>query len=414
MPEPQSGPLTSYPKHKIKVLLLENIHSNAVSLFEEDGLSVQLLKGALSEPELGERIRDVHMLGIRSKTRVSAATLAQARRLLALGCFCIGTNQVALDAANLRGVPVFNAPFGNTRSVAELVLAEVIVLARKLGDRSMLMHQGHWEKSAQGCVEVRGKTLGIVGYGHIGSQVGVLAEGVGMRVLFYDILKKLPLGNNRPTRSFEELLPEVDFLTLHVPATPLTRNMIGAQQLAAMKPGAKLLNASRGSVVQIGPLAAALRSGQIGGAAIDVFPDEPAVNQAEFDSELRGLPNVFLTPHIAGATTEAQEAIGREVATSLLKFINQGISAGAVNFPQVEPPPLDGRHRILHVHRNVPGVLSQINRIVSEAKANIESQVLSTDASIGYLVMDLDKTVSEEVHAKMAKLDASIRSRILY
>ncbi len=407
-------PETSFPKNRIEVLLLENIHTSAGRLVEQEGFRLEIRSAALSPDELSSRIADVHLLGIRSKTEVTAEALENARRLLAVGCFCIGTNQVDLVAANRRGIPVFNAPFSNTRSVAELVIAEIILLSRQLGDRTREMAQGVWKKVASGSHEIRGKTLGIVGYGHIGTQVGVLAEALGMRVIYYDIAPKLPMGNNRSTNSLEELLADSDFVTLHVPDTELTRNMMNAAAIAHMKPGACLLNLARGSIVELGALADALRGGHLAGAAADVFPKEPKGSGDPFQSELQGLPNVLLTPHIGGSTEEAQEAIGREVASALIKYVNTGGTTGAVNFPQVEPPPLLGRHRILNTHRNVPGVLSAINRIVSDVKANIESQILATDPNVGYLVMDLDRSLSEEVKAAVAALDTSIKTRILY
>jgi len=356
----------------------------------------------------------VHVLGIRSKTHVTAEALKHARRLLTLGCFCIGTNQVDLGAANRGGVPVFNAPFSNTRSVAEMILAEIVMLARQLGDRVREVHTGKWRKVAAGCYEVRHKTLGIVGYGHIGRQIGVLAEALGMRVVFFDVQSKLPMGNNRSVESLGALLEQSDFVTLHVPETPQTKNMIGAAELAKMKQGSFLLNASRGTVVQIGALAEALRTKHLAGAAIDVYPEEPEANTDDFGTELRDLPNVILTPHIGGSTMEAQEAIGREVATSLIKFVNSGATTGAVNFPQVEIAPLAGAHRILNAHRNVPGVLRDINRIVSDLEANIRAQILATDPNIGYLIMDLDQDVSDRVREKIAALETNIRTRILY
>jgi D-3-phosphoglycerate dehydrogenase len=407
-------PETSFPKSQIRVLLLENVHASAEEIFRQEGFRLETSPGALAEDELVEKVRDVHVLGIRSKTRVSPRVLAEARRLLTLGAFCIGTNQVALDAAGQRGVSVFNAPFSNTRSVAELVIAEIIALARRLADRSREMHEGRWRKQAPSCYEVRGKTLGIVGYGHIGTQVGVLAEALGMQVLFHDVAAKLSMGNNRPAASLPDLLAQADFVTLHVPETPLTRGLVGERELGSMKPGAYLLNLSRGSVVDVGALGRALRSGRLAGAAADVFPAEPDGNTDDFASELRGIPNVILTPHVGGSTEEAQEAIGREVAGALVKFVNTGATTGSVNFPHVEPPPLRGRHRLLNVHRNVPGVLSRINRIVSEAQANIESQVLATNPEIGYLVMDLNREVSRDVHLQMSALETSIRTRVLY
>ena len=405
---------TSFPKDQIKFLLLENVHQSAHDLIRNEGFALEAVPRSLKEDELAQKLRDVHVLGIRSKTQVTARALAEARRLLSVGCFCIGTNQVDLAAANGRGVPVFNAPFSNTRSVAELIICEVIALARQLGDRSREVHEGRWRKAAAGSFEVRGKTLGVIGYGHIGSQVGVLAEALGMRVIFYDHTSKLPMGNNRACASLAELLAAADFVTLHVPATPQTEKMIGASELALMRAGSYLLNASRGSVVDLPALAEALRSGHLSGASVDVYPDEPESNSDGFATPLRGLPNVLLTPHVAGSTIEAQEAIGREVATSLIKFVNAGATTGAVNFPQVEVPQARGAHRILNAHRNVPGVLRDINRIVSEKGANIQAQVLATDPNIGYLVMDLDQDVSSDVKKGIAALPTSIKTRILY
>ncbi|MFO0646118.1 MAG: phosphoglycerate dehydrogenase [Polyangiales bacterium] len=398
----------------MKVLLLENIHSSAHELLEENGFEVESLTGALSEDDLCEKVREVQVLGIRSKTQVTQRVIAAAPNLLTLGCFCIGTNQVDLRAAKLSGVPVFNAPFSNTRSVAEMILAEVVMLARQLGDRSREVHAGRWRKVSAGCFEVRGKTLGIVGYGHIGSQIGVLAESFGMRVVFYDIATKLPMGNNRPCGTLQELLSVSDFVTLHVPATAQTHRMMGPEEIARMKRGAYLLNASRGTVVQIPALAAALKGGRLAGAAVDVYPEEPETNSDGFESELRGLPNVILTPHIGGSTVEAQASIGREVATSLVKYIDAGATVGSVNFPEVEPALIPGTHRVLNAHRNVPGVLRDINRIVSDVGANILGQVLATESDIGYLVMDIEREVSDAVSTAMAALPTSIRTRVLY
>jgi len=402
----------SYPRDRIKVLLVENVHPSAVEVLEGEGFDVESLKESPPEAELAARLEQVNVLGIRSKTQISADLLRAAPRLLTLGCFCIGTNQVDLDEAKRRGVPVFNAPFSNTRSVAEMILAEIVMLARQLGDRSREVHEGRWNKVAAGCYEVRGKTLGIVGYGHIGTQIGVLAEAFGMRVLYFDIQTKLPIGNNRPVPTLKELLGSADYVTLHVPATPQTDGMIGEDELAAMRPGAYLLNASRGRVVKIGALADAIRRGHVAGAAIDVYPDEPEKNSAGFASELRGLPNVILTPHIGGSTIEAQEAIGREVGLSIARLVTAGATTGAVNFPQVELPQGPETHRILNVHRNVPGVLRDINRIVSDHSANIQSQVLATDPSIGYLIMDLDHDVSDAVSRDIAALGTNIKTRI--
>jgi D-3-phosphoglycerate dehydrogenase len=407
-------PVTSFPKDQIRVLLLENIHRSADEIFGAEHFQVERLKHALKEAELIEKIRDVHVLGIRSKTQVSAKALREAKRLLSVGCFCIGTNQVDLSAANSLGIPVFNAPFSNTRSVAELMISEIIALSRQLADRSKEVHLGKWRKAADGCFEVRGKALGIIGYGHIGTQLGVIAESLGIRVLFYDIMSKLPLGNNRAVATLDELLAQSDFVSLHVPATPQTKNMIGSEQLARMKPGSYLLNASRGTVVDIPALAEALKRGHLAGAAIDVFPAEPESNDQPFVSELQGIPNVILTPHVGGSTSEAQEAIGREVGTSLTKFVNSGATTGAVNFPQVELPQAPNTHRILNVHRNVPGVLGAINRIVSEHRTNIHAQLLSTDANIGYLIMDLDQALSNDVRRDIGNLDTNVKTRILY
>jgi D-3-phosphoglycerate dehydrogenase len=408
-----SSPKSSLPMSQFRVLLLENIHESAYDMFAAEGFQVEQLKTALPEAELIKRLEGVHVLGIRSKTHVSPAVFAQARQLLTLGCFCIGTNQVALSAAMERGVPVFNAPFSNTRSVAELMISEIIMLSRQLGDRSRDMHLGKWRKTADDAYEIRGKTLGIIGYGHIGSQLGVLAEACGMRVIFYDRTTKLPIGNNRACHSLGEMLPEADFVSLHVPATPETHEMIGADQIAQMKRGAYLLNASRGTVVQIPALAAALKSGHLEGAAIDVFPQEPESNVDTFVSELQGLTNVVLTPHIGGSTSEAQASIGREVATSLVRFISAGSSTGAVNFPCIELDQAPKTQRIINVHRNVPGVLRDVTRIVSERHANIQSQMLSTYGDIGYLIMDLDGDVAREVCKDIVGLETNIRTRIL-
>jgi D-3-phosphoglycerate dehydrogenase / 2-oxoglutarate reductase len=404
---------TSFPKDQIKVLLLENVHPSAHELFKAEGVHLETLSSSLGPEELARRIEDVHLLGIRSKTRVTDAVLAAGRRLLSVGCFCIGTNQVDLESANRRGIPVFNAPFSNTRSVAEMIIAEVVMLARHLGDHTRQMHGGHWQKTAAGSFEVRGKCLGIIGYGRIGRQVGVLAESLGLRVVFCDVTARLPMGNNHAT-TLDELLAESDFVTLHVPETPQTRNMIGARELGLMRPMACLLNASRGTVVDIPALAEALKGGRLGGAAIDVFPEEPEANGDGFATPLQTLPNVVMTPHIGGSTAEAQEAIGREVGSALIKFLNTGGTAGAVNFPNIDSSLLPGKHRILNVHKNVPGVLRDINKIVSDKGANIAAQVLATDANIGYLVMDLDQNVSHDVKNAVAVLSTSLKTRILY
>lgn len=397
----------------LRALLLEGIHPGARANLAAEGVAVTLLDKSPPKAELAALVREYDLLGIRSKTQVTKEVLEQAPNLLAVGCFCIGTNQVDLVTANAHGVPVFNAPLSNTRSVAELVIAEIVVLARQLGDRSREVHEGRWLKRAVGCHEVRGKTLGIVGYGHIGSQVGVLAESMGMRVVFFDIQTKLPMGNNRPMHRLDDLLAESDFVTLHVPETKQTERMIGGSEIAQMKRGAHLINLSRGTVVVIDQLADAIRSGHIAGAAVDVYPEEPEGNGEGFESELRGLPNVILTPHIGGSTEEAQEAIGKEVSAALAKFVTYGTTTAAVNFPHIEQPPVLGKHRICNVHRNVPGVLGAINHIVSETGANIFAQVLATDPTIGYLIMDLDQEVSGEVTERIGGLTTSIRTRML-
>lgn len=398
-----------------RILLLEGISPKAKDLLEREGYHVRLESHSPAEKELGEWLKDVDALGIRSKTQVTRSLLEANPHLLVIGAFCIGTDQVQTECANKLGIPVFNAPYSNTRSVAELVMAEVISLSRQLGDRNMKAHRGEWVKSADGAHEVRGKTLGIVGYGHIGSQVSVLAEAFGMRVIYFDTVKKLPLGNSQPVRSLDECLSQADFVSLHVPDTAQTKNMIAARELRLMREGAHLINASRGSVVAISDLAEVLRSGHLGGAAVDVFPVEPASNKEKFTSELQGLPNVILTPHIGGSTLEAQEAIGYEVAQSFLNFLRSGSTRGAVNFPNVDLPVLHaGSHRIVNVHKNVPGVLREINGIVSEVGANIEAQSLSTDQNIGYLVMDMAKGEAQTVAARIAKLETSIKTRVLF
>ncbi|MCZ8155813.1 MAG: phosphoglycerate dehydrogenase [Leptospira sp.] len=407
--------MESYPKGKIKVLLLENIHRDAFELFQNDGFDVVLEKDALEEDELIKRIGEVHVLGIRSKTNVTAKALTHTRRLLTIGCFCIGTNQVDLEAAEGRAIPVFNAPYSNTRSVAELVIAEIIMLARKATDQSRDVHLGKWNKIAKGCFEVRGKTLGIVGYGHIGSQVSVLAESMGMKVLFYDVIAKLPLGNASYVASYSELLKNSDFVTFHVPETQETQDMFTKEHLSIVKDGVYLLNLSRGKVVNIEALAEGIKSGKIAGAGIDVFPEEPKSNDDPFKSPLQGLPNIILTPHVGGSTEEAQKNIGTEVAQKLLKFINNGSTTFAVNFPNIELGNLKaGHHRILNIHKNQPGFLRDINQIISDMGGNILTQNLSTSANIGYLSMEIDKNLGDELKNKIKAHPHSIRTRILY
>lgn len=397
-----------------KVLLLENVHPCAKQALVEEGFTVDTEKAALSEAQLDKILPDYQALGIRSKTQLSKALLAKHPHIQVIGAFCIGTNQIHLGEANKQGIPVFNAPYSNTRSVAELVLAEMIALSRQLGDVNMAAHRGDWLKSAKGSREVRGKTLGIIGYGHIGSQVSILAEALGLRVLFYDVVKKLPLGNARAVSSLSALLKESDFVTLHVPETPLTQDMIGAKELKAMRTGSFLINASRGTVVDIGALVGALKSGHIAGAAVDVFPDEPQSNDDKFLTELQGQKNVILTPHIGGSTEEAQEAIGREVSASLIMHLKSGATLGAVNFPQVAVPLKDaGVSRLINVHRNVPGVLGEVNGVCAEAGANIKAQYLSTDQHIGYLVMDIELKNPKKVYEQVAKLKTSIKTRLV-
>jgi D-3-phosphoglycerate dehydrogenase / 2-oxoglutarate reductase len=409
---------TSLHKGKIKILLLEGVHSSAVDAFRQDGYTdLEYHPKSLPEPKLVASIRDAYLVGIRSNTRLSSRILEHAERLLAIGCFCIGTNQVNLDAARERGIPVFNAPFSNTRSVAELVLAEIIMLLRGIPHRNAMAHRGGWIKTASGSYEVRGKCLGIVGYGHIGTQTGLLAEALGMQVIYYDVETKLALGNARPMPSLGALLAAADVVTLHVPETPETRGMIGAVELARMKPGAQLINASRGTVVDIDALADALRSQHLAGAALDVFPHEPKTADEEFVSPLRGMDNVLLTPHVGGSTAEAQQNIGVEVAEKLIKYSNNGSTLSAVNFPEVSLPEHSGKHRLLHIHRNQPGVLSAINAVFSEQRINIAGQYLQTNAEIGYVVIDVetgDPGESLKVKRKLDKVQGTIRTRVLY
>jgi D-3-phosphoglycerate dehydrogenase len=399
--------------NRLKILLLEGIHPHAKTRLEEAGFQVEMEKGALAEATLISRLKGFSALGIRSKTQVTANVLSQNPDLWAIGAFCIGTNQIDLETANSKGVPVFNAPYSNTRSVAELVIGELIALSRQLFDASSGTHRGDWLKSAKGSREVRGKTLGIVGYGHIGSQVSVLAEAMGLRVIYYDIIKKLPLGNARPTDSLRDLLAQSDFVTLHVPETPQTQNMLGANEIKAMKQGSFLLNLSRGTVVDLRALAEALNESHLAGAAVDVYPSEPKSNEERFVCDLQGKRNVILTPHIGGSTEEAQEAIGFEVAESLIRVLKNGSTLGAVNFPQVDCPPAGGAQRLVNVHHNVPGVLGEINTIMSKGGANIRAQYLSTDSQIGYLVMDIEKSDGRGLADQVAKLPTSIHTRLL-
>lgn len=408
---------TSYPKHDTRVLLLEGISQSAVEAFRAAGYRhIEQHATSLPDAELKRRIADAHIVGIRSRTQLGADVLAEARRLLAVGCFCIGTNQVDVAAAELAGIPVFNAPYSNTRSVAELVLAQAIMLLRDIPRKNAQCHRGGWSKSAAGSHEARGKILGIVGYGHIGTQAGVLAEALGMQVLFHDIESKLSLGNARPSADLDDLLQRADVVTLHVPETPATKRMLGAAQIARMKPGAHLINASRGSVVDVDALAAALRSGRLGGAAVDVFPLEPQGNDDAFASPLRGLDNAILTPHVGGSTLEAQDNIGTEVAAKLVRYSDNGSTLSAVNFPEVTLPEHAGSHRLLHIHRNVPGVLSQVNEIFGKHDINIDGQFLRTDAHVGYVVIDVsaDQRQAVELRAALAEIPGTLRTRVLY
>ena len=399
---------------KLKILLCENIHPKACENLSVNGFEVELITYAPGEGELLELLPKYDAIGIRSKTKLTDRVIKRNSHLLTIGCFCIGTNQVDLDSAKKHAIPVFNAPHSNTRSVAELVIAEAISLARKLSHRSMLAHSGSWDKSALGSFEVRGKTIGIVGYGHIGSQVSILAEAMGMKVVYYDVVKKLALGNATQMESMEELYTKSDFVTLHVPEVPETKNMISHKELSQMKKGSYLINASRGSVVVLEDLKKSLESKHLAGCAIDVFPTEPASNKEEFKNILQGVENVILTPHIGGSTEEAQINIGGEVSESLKNFLKAGSSSGSVNFPQVDLPLRRGNSsRLLNIHENSPGVLSAINTIISSSGANIDGQYLSTDSEIGYLVVDVVASQAEKLEEEIKKLDKSLRTRIV-
>ncbi|GAB3783362.1 phosphoglycerate dehydrogenase [Dyella agri] len=408
---------TSYPRQDIKVLLLEGVSRTAVEVFERAGYSnIEYHEKSLPEAQLLERIADAHIVGLRSRTQLSAEALRHAKRLIAAGCFCIGTNQVDLPEAERLGIPVFNAPYSNTRSVAELVIAEAIMLLRGIPQRNAQCHRGGWSKSAAGSYEARGKVLGVIGYGHIGTQVGVLAEGLGMRVIFHDVETKLSLGNAQAAAGLHDLLQRADVVTLHVPETPATKLMFGAPEIAAMRRGAVLINASRGSVVDIDALAAALREGQLAGAAVDVFPVEPKGNDDPFVSPLVGLDNVILTPHIGGSTLEAQDNIGIEVASKLVRYSDNGSTLSAVNFPEVSLPEHPRSRRLLHIHKNVPGVLSRINELFSAGNINIDAQFLQTDAEVGYVVIDVaaDEAQANALKDKLIAIPGTLRTRVLY
>ena len=406
---------TSLEKRKIKFLLLEALHPSAVETLMRAGYeNIEYLKTSLEGDELLERIADVHFLGIRSRTQLSESVFEAAQKLQAVGCFCIGTNQVDLTASLVRGIPVFNAPFSNTRSVAELVIGQAILLLRGIPEKNALLHRGVWQKSAHGSFEVRGKKLGIVGYGNIGSQLSVLAESMGMKVYLYDVVSKLPLGNATQLNSLQELMSECDVVSLHVPENPATKDMITAKQLAWMKPEAVFINASRGSVVDIDALADSLQHSRIAGAAIDVFPVEPKSNDEEFLSPLRNFDNCIITPHVGGSTMEAQENIGVEVSEKLIKYSDNGSSFASVNFPEVTLPAHPGKHRLLHIHKNIPGVLAEINRVFSEAGINISSQYLQTNEQIGYVVIDIGLQYSALALEKLNQINGTIRCRVLF
>ena len=405
----------SLKKSKIKFLLLEGVHPSARLALQQSGYSnIEEHKTALPLKELKVAIANAHFVGIRSRTQLTQAVFDAAEKLVAVGCFCIGTNQVELDAATRRGITVFNAPFSNTRSVAELVLAEAILLLRGVPSKNAAAHRGEWQKTAANAFEIRGKKLGIIGYGNIGMQLGVIAEGLGMQVQFYDTSNKLPLGNARQVPSLNQLLASSDVVSLHVPESPATQNLIGAAQLAQMPAGSILINASRGTVVDIDALADALQSGALGGAGVDVFPLEPRSNDDEFMSPLRRFDNTFLTPHIGGSTTEAQENIGMEVAEKLARYSDTGTTTSSLNFPEVALPEHAGSHRLLHIHRNVPGVLSAINSVFSENRINVSAQFLQTNDQVGYVVIDIDAEYSDMALKKLAAIDGTIRSRVLF
>lgn len=406
---------TSYPRTKIKILLLENISDSAVEELRAGGYAdVDKINGALSEAELCEAVKGVHLLGIRSKTQITKKVIESADKLLAIGAFCIGVNQVDLTAATKKGVAVFNAPHANTRSVAELIIGLCVMLIRKIADKNAAAHRGEWLKEAKGSFELRGKTLGIVGYGNIGSQVSAMAESMGMHVIYYDIATKLPLGNAKQIRELKELLKQSDIVTLHVPSDATTRNMVNADTLKAMRKGAILINHSRGDVVDLDALKKAIVSGKLGGAAIDVFPDEPEKNGDPFSSVLQALPNVILTPHIGGSTEEAQANIGLDVTSKLVKYLELGISAGSHTVPGVSLPPQAGTHRILHIHRNVPGVLGQINSRLSKVGINITGQYLKTNDDIGYVILDVDSKLSQEAFEILKGIKGTLKARMVY
>lgn len=406
---------TSFDKSKIRILLLEGVHQNAIKTFNAAGYTnIESISSALSEDELKAKIADAHFVGIRSRTQLTKDVFDVAEKLVAVGCFCIGTNQVDLNAARERGIVVFNAPYSNTRSVAELVLGEAIMLLRGVQQKSMAAHAGKWLKTAAGSYEARGKTMGIIGYGSIGTQLSVLAEALGMHVIYYDVITKLPLGNARQVDSLTELLAESDVVSLHVPQLPSTHMMIGANELNTMKKGSILINAARGTVVDIDALKAALDSKHLAGAAIDVFPKEPRSNDDEFISPLRGLDNVILTPHVGGSTQEAQANIGIEVAQKLVKYSDNGTSVSSVNFPELALPSHPNKHRILHVHKNQPGMLGAINKVFADNDINVSGQFLQTDEAVGYVVIDVDEAHSQAAYLALKEIPGTMRCRVLF
>lgn len=404
----------SYPKNRINVLLLENVHPVAVALLKAEGFNVEVYHAALSEEELCEKIKNVSVLGIRSKTQVTAKVLENANRLMAIGAFCIGTNQIDLKTATKKGVAVFNAPFSNTRSVVELAIAEMIMLIRNIADKSVKMHKGVWDKSAKGSFEVRGKKLGLVGYGNIGTQLSVIAESLGMKVLYYDVEERLSLGNAVKCKSLKEVLEQADVISLHVDGRESNTNLIGPREFALMKKGVIFINLSRGHVVDIPALRENVLNGKVAGCAIDVFPQEPASNDEEFKSELRGLPNTILTPHIGGSTSEAQENIGNYVPGKIMDYINTGSTSNSVSFPNITLPILENAHRLIHIHNNVPGILAKINQVLAENGINIVGQYLKTNELIGYVITDINKQYDKEVIAKLKAIEHTIKFRVLY
>jgi D-3-phosphoglycerate dehydrogenase len=402
-------------KNKIKILLLEGLHQNALDNFAKAGYTnIESLKTSLAPEDLKKKIASAHIIGIRSRTQLTDDILASAEKLMAIGCFCIGTNQVDKTAALKAGVPVFNAPYSNTRSVAELVLAEIIMLFRGIPEKNATAHKGGWLKSASNSFEIRGKTLGLIGYGNIGTQLGILAESLGMKVIFHDLETRLPLGNSEPAKDLNDLLSKSDVVSLHVPETSSTKNMIGATQIKRMKKNSILINASRGTVIDIDALADALESKYLLGAAIDVFPTEPKSNDDIFESPLQKFDNVILTPHIGGSTLEAQENIGLEVSEKLIKYSDNGTTTSSVNFPEVSVPEQKDAHRLLHIHKNIPGVLSEINDIFSSHSINISSQYLQTNEEIGYVVMDVDAEYSDIALNKLQNIQGTIKARVLF